>query len=92
MAIEHESDSALAKAIRAAGSQSAFGRLIKTPQPTVNGWLKRKAPLPAEHVLLVEERTGVSRHELRPDLYPRHEAMAAPSAPPLIGTDHGADA
>ncbi|MGO1303690.1 MAG: transcriptional regulator [Sphingomonas parapaucimobilis] len=84
MALEHESDSALAKAVRAAGSQSAFGRLIKTPQPTINGWLKRKALLPAEHVLFVEERTGVSRHELRPDIFPLADSRPAPSAPPLI--------
>lgn len=92
MALEHESDSGLAKAVRAAGSQSAFGRLIQTPQPTINGWLKRKAPLPAEHVLLVEESTGISRHDLRPDLYPRDESAPVPSAPPLIQRTHGADA
>lgn len=84
MALEHESDSALAKAVREAGSQSAFGRLINTPQPTINGWLKRKALLPAQHVLLVEERTGVSRHELRPDIFPLADSRPAPSAPPLI--------
>lgn len=68
MALEHESDTALAKAVRVAGSQSAFGRILGKSQSTVREWLKRE--LPAEFVLKVEAETGVSRHQLRPDLYP----------------------
>lgn len=30
--------------------------------------------VPAERVLAVEKATGISRHELRPDLYPVEEA------------------
>ena len=30
--------------------------------------------VPAERVLKIEEVTGVSRHELRPDLYPAESA------------------
>lgn len=70
MALEHESDSALARAVRAAKSQSAFGRLIGKRQSVVSGWLRDGKHLPAEHVLTVERETGVSRHDLRPDLYP----------------------
>lgn len=33
--------------------------------------------VPAERVLDVERVTGVSRHDLRPDIYPREEADAA---------------
>jgi DNA-binding transcriptional regulator YdaS (Cro superfamily) len=36
--------------------------------------------LPAEHVLAVEAATGVSRHDLRPDIYPREDAPAQPPA------------
>lgn len=32
---------------------------------------------PAERVLAIEAATGVSRHDLRPDLYPRDEKAAA---------------
>jgi DNA-binding transcriptional regulator YdaS (Cro superfamily) len=32
--------------------------------------------VPAEYVLLVEKATGVSRHKLRPDLYPAREQAA----------------
>ena len=69
MALEHESDSALARAVRAAGSQSAFGRLIGKRQSHVFYWLNEAKQLPAEHVLTVERETGISRHDLRPDVY-----------------------
>lgn len=80
MAIEHESDSALARAVRAAGSQSAFGRMIGRRQSTIAEWLKGAKPLPAEFVLAVEAGTGVSKHELRPDIFPDetgHDAATA---------------
>ncbi|AJP72949.1 transcriptional regulator [Sphingomonas hengshuiensis] len=74
MAVEHHSDSSLARAVRVAGSQSKYARLIGVAQQTVHDWLKKKRPLPAEHVLKTEAETGVSRHDLRPDLYPRESA------------------
>lgn len=75
MALEHDSDSALAQAVRALGSQSAFGRLLGKRQSVIFGWLRDSRPLPAEHVLAVEEATGISRHDLRPDIYPREGAV-----------------
>ncbi|AYY98831.1 chaperone [Burkholderia multivorans] len=33
--------------------------------------------VPAERVLAIEAATGVSRHELRPDLYPSNEQVPA---------------
>lgn len=85
MALEHQSDSPLACAVRAAGSQSAFGRLIGKRQSVIFGWLRDDRPLPAEHVFAVEDATGVSRHDLRPDIYPRGEAPAAGRADHLEG-------
>jgi len=76
MALEHDSDSPLALAIRKAGSQSAFGRLIGKRQSVVHDWLRDARPLPAEYVLEVERLLGVSRHDLRPDIYPRDLAPA----------------
>lgn len=81
MAVEHHSDSALAKAVRWMGSQSAFARLIGRAQQTVNDWLRDGRPLPAEYVLTVEAATGISRHELRPDLYPVEDAPAQAEEP-----------
>ena len=40
--------------------------------------------VPAEYVLRIEAATGVSRHDLRPDIYPR-EVPHAPGA--FIGVD-----
>ena len=42
----------------------------------VQAWLRR-GRVPAERVLAVEAVTGVSRHELRPDLYPDDRKAAA---------------
>lgn len=85
MALEHLSDSPLSLAIRAAGSQSAFGRLIGKRQSVIFGWLRDARPLPAEHVLVIEEATGISRHDLRPDIYPRNEAQAQSAGERLEG-------
>jgi DNA-binding transcriptional regulator YdaS (Cro superfamily) len=67
---------ALASAVRIIGGQGATARLLGVAQPSVWRWIARAKPLPAEHVLAVEAATGISRHDLRPDLYPR-EAPAA---------------
>lgn len=69
MGIERTLDTALAAAVREAGSQSAFARMIGRSQPLVHDWLKRGTSLPPEHVLVVERETGISRHDLRPDVY-----------------------
>lgn len=68
------------RAIDCAGGQSAFGRLIGRPQSTVWEWVDRRKPLPSEYVLKVEAATGISRHDLRPDIYPV-EAGAPPVSP-----------
>lgn len=40
---------------------------ISNPSVVMN-WRKRKR-VPADRVLLIEELTGISRHELRPDIF-----------------------
>lgn len=77
MGIEHRIESPLAFAVRKVGSQSAFARLIARNQTTVYEWMRDGRPLPAEHVLTVEAATGISRHELRPDIYPIEETGPA---------------
>jgi DNA-binding transcriptional regulator YdaS (Cro superfamily) len=61
---------ALREAIGVIGSQSATARLLKVTQGAVSKWLSGQKPLAAEHVLAVEAATGVSKHRLRPDIYP----------------------
>jgi DNA-binding transcriptional regulator YdaS (Cro superfamily) len=59
------------------GNQSELARICGVAQPTVWGWInKGRGVLPAEYVLAVEKATGVSRHDLRPDLYPREDEAA----------------
>lgn len=63
------SKEALRKAVAHVGSQTALAAKIGKTQGHVSKWLERDA-LPAEMVLAIEQATGVSRHELRPDIYP----------------------
>lgn len=73
MESEIKPKSALERAVDKAGSQNAFGKIVGRSQSMVSLWLKDDMPLPAECVLRAEKGTGVSRHDLRPDLYPREE-------------------
>jgi DNA-binding transcriptional regulator YdaS (Cro superfamily) len=73
---------ALKAAVARVGSQAAMGRLLHVSQPTVWKWLQSSKRLPAEHCLVVERETGVSRHLLRPDIYP-----ADPMSDPLSNHD-----
>lgn len=70
---------ALGRAIAAVGGQSQLARLLGVKQANVWHWLKRAGRVPGEHVLAIERVTDgrVTRHELRPDLYPDAEDPAA---------------
>ena len=61
---------ALEAAVKAMGSQQALADLCEVSQTAVWKWLQSSKRLPAEHVLRVEEATTISRHWLRPDIYP----------------------
>ncbi|RXD05380.1 helix-turn-helix domain-containing protein [Sphingomonas sp. UV9] len=61
---------ALNSAVEIAGSQSAMSRICGVGQPAVWKWLQIGKRLPAEYCLSVEAATGVSKHLLRPDIYP----------------------
>jgi DNA-binding transcriptional regulator YdaS (Cro superfamily) len=80
MALQDDLDSALAKAVRIAGSQVAFAALIGKRQSTVQEWLAKGRPLPAEYVRQIEAALGIPRHELRPDIYPPEEHAPAARA------------
>ena len=53
-------------------SQTEFARRVGVSQGMVWQWLNGRRRVAAENVLPIEEATGgaVTRHELRPDLYP----------------------
>src|SRR5690348_1150760 len=58
-------------AVTRAGSQSDLARICGCTPANISQLLQKRRELPAEYVLKVEAATGVSRHDLRPDLYPR---------------------
>lgn len=53
-----------------AGSDSQMARDLGVPQPKVWRWINQSKQMPAEFVLLSEQLYGVSRHSIRPDIYP----------------------
>ncbi|MBJ2278047.1 helix-turn-helix domain-containing protein [Pseudomonas sp. MF6767] len=60
---------AMTSAAKAAGSQTALAKKLGCTPQNVQ-WMCSTGSVPAKHVLRIEEVTGVSRHRLRPDLYP----------------------
>ena len=85
----------LQKAVAVAGSQSELARMCGISQPAVWKWLQSSKRVPAEYVLTIEAKTGVSRHHLRPDIYPdpnplepAPEHLADESSPVACGRDH----
>ena len=80
MASEPAPNRPLKAVIDKLGSQAALAELVGVGQPAISKWLAKGAPLPAEYVLKVEARTGISRHDLRPDVYPEN----MPPAPPAL--------
>lgn len=65
---------AISKAVWHAGGQSALARKLGLKPQAVQRWCKA-GKVPAERVLDVERviEAKVTRHELRPDLYPQDQ-------------------
>jgi len=59
-------EAALKRAIQTLGP-AALSRHLRISHQTIPQWRL----CPPRHVLTIERLTGVSRHELRPDIYPR---------------------
>lgn len=60
---------ALREAVKVAGGQSALARAVNVRQGHVWSWLNRSKRVDARYAIPVEEKTGVSRHKLRPDIF-----------------------
>jgi len=69
-------ESALFAAVERIGSQGRMAKICGVRQPSVWRWMNVARRLPPEHVLKVEEASGISRHDLRPDIYPIDNASA----------------
>ena len=76
MTVTEASTEALKRACELAGGQTPLAKRIGTTQSQVWYWLtSSKKGVPAEFVLPIEREVGVSRHDLRPDLYPLEAAQ-----------------
>jgi Uma2 family endonuclease/DNA-binding transcriptional regulator YdaS (Cro superfamily) len=73
---------ALLLAVKLAGGQTALAAKIGRTQGHISKWLQRDF-IPPDAVLPIERATGISRHELRPDLYPVESFGFADSAEPI---------
>jgi DNA-binding transcriptional regulator YdaS (Cro superfamily) len=58
-------DPGLRKALKAAGGVSALARALGITHVAVLEWKR----VPYQHIIRIEEITGVPRQELRPELY-----------------------
>jgi len=60
----------IATAVEKLGAgQAGIARLLGVTPQAVNQWVSGNRPVPPRHVLAIEAATGVSRHELRPDVF-----------------------
>lgn len=66
---------AFAKAVEIAGGQAPTARIVEVTQGAIWQRLNAKKSAAAEWVLKLEAATGISRHDLRPDIYPRDEQL-----------------
>lgn len=82
---------ALQAAVEKAGSQAEVARIAGVSAPAVWKWVQSSKRVPAEFVLKIEAATGVSRHDLRPDIYPREQMVDQRAGSRLFGVDRGAD-
>ena len=65
-------NTALEKAIAAVGTQAALAKALGVSPQHVWNWVNRDKEIPAKQAIAIERATNgeVTRHELRPDLYP----------------------
>jgi DNA-binding transcriptional regulator YdaS (Cro superfamily) len=64
-------ESAIVRACKVLGGQKALADALQVTSQAVHLWVK-KDKVPSDRVLAIEAATrgAVTRHELRPDLYP----------------------
>jgi DNA-binding transcriptional regulator YdaS (Cro superfamily) len=72
--------SALDRAAAIAGSWANLANFIGVSPQAISQWKR----VPSARVIAVERATGVSRHDLRPDLYPREEPAPIRSEQPTV--------
>ena len=73
-----------------AGSQSQLARDLGCSQTAVWKMIQSAKRMSAEYVLRAEHLYGVSRHAIRPDIYPRDYPLAPDDERRWIGIDQDA--
>lgn len=63
------------EAVEVAGGLGPMASKLGVRYQAIQQWLKR-GKVPAERVLAIEQVTGISRHALRPDIYPPEDRAA----------------
>lgn len=76
--IEH-----LKRAKEALGSEVALAEVVGVKQPSINYMLRKGSRVPAEWCLPIEAATSgrITRHQLRPDLWPEESTIPDAAAP-----------
>lgn len=59
----------LERACKAVGGKKKMAGLLSVGPSAISQWLNR-GRIPAKYILAIERASGVSRHELHPDIYP----------------------
>lgn len=59
----------ISEASRRMGGQAALARAINVPAAMVWQWIDGRRPVPGKHCIPIERATGVSRHDLRGDIF-----------------------
>ena len=72
--VEDRARRALDQAKQAVGGPVELAKRLKIRPQAISQWTK----VPSERVIAVEKATGVSRNDLRPDLYPDDPQSSAP--------------
>jgi DNA-binding transcriptional regulator YdaS (Cro superfamily) len=81
MRVNRERDAGIIAAIAAVGSLTEISRRLGISVQSISEWKR----VPSVRVLQIEQATGVSRHRLRPDLYPINDARHALTPAELTG-------
>lgn len=61
------------EAVKAAGGPQVLAGKLRLSRHAIEKWIAKKR-IPPKRVLAVEAESGISRHDLSPELYPRDNA------------------
>lgn len=54
---------------RFGSAQAGLAKALGVTPQAVSQWVRGSRPIPPRHALAIEAATGVSRHDLRPDVF-----------------------